>query len=285
MKALVAVSAGGMVYLLTRVIDPYGDDGPWQLVLAVLCGGIALIVQLLIFFVNELHAMKESVDRRFADIGGATKLFNEVEKLRGDGVPRIAESATRVLSTGPEILHAFAHAEIDRLAGQMEDLTDLSAESVGENHDWLVTLTNCASTHIDAISTSVVDIGFWSTEPAGRYLSAQRDAILERGVSVRRLFIVRQPEEFAALLPICEEQREMGIQVKVVALEDLPLHLRRGSVFDCIVFDGALSYEVRTDGLGTATSTTVNSRDAEVQLLIRRFHQLWEATEHGPWFA
>ncbi|MFI7293280.1 DUF6879 family protein [Streptomyces sp. NPDC050121] len=285
MRALVAVAMGGMVYLLTSVIDPYGEDGPWQLVLAVLCGGITLVLQFLIFFVNELHAVKESVDRRFADIGRATKLFNEVETLRTDGVPRIAESATRVLSTGPEILHAFAHAEIDRLAGQMEDLADLSAESAGENHDWLVTLTRCARTSIDAISTTVVDAGFWSTEPAGRYLNAQRDAILERGVSVRRLCIVKQPEEFAALLEICEEQREMGVQVRVVALEDLPLHLRRSSAFDCIVFDDALSYEVRTNGLSMSTLTTVNSRADEVQPLIRRFHQLWEATEHGAWFA
>lgn len=285
MRALVAVVVGGVVYLLTRVIDPYGEDGRWQFVLAVLCGGIALIVQFLAAFSNEMQAVKESVDRRFADIGRATKLFNEVEKLRGDGVPRLAESATRVVSMGPEILRAFAHAEIDRLAEQIEDLADLSAESAGENHDWLVTLTRCARTSIDAISTTVVDIGFWSTEPAGRYLNAQRDAILERGVSVRRLFIVKQPEEFAALLPICEEQREMGIQVKVVALEDLPLHLRRGSVFDCIVFDDALSYEVRTDGLNMSTSTTVNSRAVEVQPLVRRFNQLWEANEHGAWLA
>ncbi len=187
--------------------------------LSVLCGGIVLIVQFLVSFVNQMHAVKDSVDKRFADIGKATKLFNEVEKLRDDGVPRLAENATKVVSGGPEILHEFAHEEINRLAGVMEDLTSLSAESSGENHDWLMTLTKCTRHSIDAISTTVVDDGFWSTEPAGRYLTAQREAILDpaRRIRVRRLFIVKRPEEFAALVPICTEQRDMGIDVRVVA--------------------------------------------------------------------
>jgi hypothetical protein len=163
----------------------------------------------------------------------------------------------------------------------MEDFTNLSAECAGENHDWLLTLTKCARTSIDAISTTVVDDGFWNTEPAGRYLTAQREAILERRISVRRLFIVKRPEELAALEPICAEQREMGIQVQVVALEELPLFLRRGKMIDCIVFDGVLSYEIHADQLSVNTSTTVNARADEVQPLIRRFDQLWEAAAPG----
>ncbi|MEU5279771.1 hypothetical protein AB0G87_25560 [Streptomyces asoensis] len=280
-KILITVVAGGVVFLLTNVVGPSDEDGPWQLVLSVLCGGIVLIVQFLASFVSQLGELRESVDKRFADIGEATKLFTEVEKLRGDGVPRLAEHATKVVSMGPEILHGFAHAEIDRLAAQMEDFTNLSAECAGENHDWLLTLTKCARTSIDAISTTVVDDGFWNTEPAGRYLTAQREAILERQIRVRRLFIVKQPEELAALEPICAEQREMGIQVQVVALEDLPLYLRRGKMIDCIVFDGVLTYEIHADQLSVNTSTTVNARADEVQPLIRRFDQLWEAATRG----
>ncbi|KQX82505.1 MULTISPECIES: hypothetical protein [unclassified Streptomyces] len=280
-KILITVVTGGGVYLLTNVVGPSEEDGPWQLVLSVLCGGIVLIVQFLASFVSQLADLRESVDKRFADIGEATKLFTEVEKLRGDGVPRLAEHATKVVSMGPDILHEFAHTEIDRLAAQMEDFTNLSAECAGENHDWLLTLTKCARTSIDAISTTVVDDGFWNTEPAGRYLTAQREAILERRISVRRLFIVKRPEELAALEPICAEQREMGIQVQVVALEELPLFLRRGKMIDCIVFDGVLSYEIHADQLSVNTSTTVNARADEVQPLIRRFDQLWEAAAAG----
>ncbi|MCX4762032.1 hypothetical protein OG562_13820 [Streptomyces sp. NBC_01275] len=276
-KILVTVVVGGAVYLLTNVFGPSEEDGPWQLVLSVLCGGIVLIVQFLASFVNQMHAVKNSVDDRFADIGRATKLFNEVEKLRGDGVPRLAEHATKVVSMGPDILHAFAHAEIDRLAAQMEDFTNLSAECPGENHDWLMTLTGCTRESIDAISTTVVDDGFWSTEPAGRYLTAQREAIIERQIRVRRLFIVKRPEEFGALGPICTEQRDMGIDVRVVALEELPPYFRRGKMIDFIVFDEALSYEIHADQLSVNSSTTVNARANEVEPLIRRFNLLWEA--------
>ncbi|WP_416984991.1 DUF6879 family protein [Streptomyces sp. T028] len=275
-KLLVTVVVGGVVYLLTNVISS-DDDGPWQLVLSVLCGGIVLIVQFLVSFVNQMQAVKGSVDQRFADIGKATKLFNEVEKLRDDGVPRLAENATKVVSTGPRILHDFANEEINRLAGVMEDLAALTAETPGENHDWLMTLTKCTHLSIDAISTNLVDEDFWSTEPANRYLTAQRDGINERGVTVRRLFIVKENQERAALDPICEEQRYMGIKVRVVALDQLPAHLRRGKMIDFILFDKALSYEIHPDQLGLNSSTAVNARPELVQPLSRRFEQLWEA--------
>ncbi|MFF8189787.1 DUF6879 family protein [Streptomyces bobili] len=277
LKLLVTIVVGGVVYVLTNVLLPK-EEGPWQLVLSVLCGGTVLIVQFMASFVNQLSELKDVVEKRFADIGEATKLFNEVEKLRGDGVPRLAEHATKVVSMGPDILHEFAHEEINRLAAQMEDLTNLSAETPGENHDWLMTLTKCTRSSIDAISTSVVDDGFWSTEPASRYLTAQREAILERGVSVRRLFIVKESQERSALAPICDEQRQIGIQVRVVVLEQLPAHLRRGKMIDWIVFDGALTYEIHADQLSVNSSTTVNARADEVQPLIRRFNQLWDAS-------
>ncbi|WP_327314944.1 DUF6879 family protein [Streptomyces sp. NBC_01235] len=278
MKLLVSIMVGAAVYVLAHAILPF-DDGPWQLVLSVLCGGIVLIVQFLASFVSQLGELKESVAKQFADMGEATKLFNEVEKLRGDGVPRLVENATEVVSMGPEILHAFAHAEIDRLAAQMDDFTNLTAECPGENHDWLMTLTKCTRASIDAISTTVVDDGFWSTEPAGRYLAAQREAIIERGITVRRLFIVKRPEEIDALVPICTEQRDMGIDVRVVALDALSPCFRRGRMIDFIVFDRALSYEIHADQLSVNTSTTVNVHANEVQPLIRRFNLLWDAAD------
>ncbi|MFH8799653.1 DUF6879 family protein [Streptomyces sp. NPDC017936] len=281
LKLLVTAVVGGVVYVLTNVLLPK-EEGPWQLVLSVLCGGTVLIVQFMASFVNQLGELKEVVEKRFADIGEATKLFNEVEKLRGDGVPRLAEHATKVVSTGPEILHDFAHEEINRLARQMEKLTNLSADCAGENHEWLINLTEHTRRSIDAVSTTVVDDGFWTSEPAGRYLTAQREAIDDRTVTVRRVFILKEGqdrESLAALATICKEQQEMGIQVRVVPQDRIARRLGRGTMIDFIVFDQAMSYEIKADLMEGISSTTVNADRGEVQILIRRFHQIWDAAK------
>ncbi|WP_330457752.1 hypothetical protein OIB37_13055 [Streptomyces sp. NBC_00820] len=278
-KLLVTVLAGGVVYVLSTVLAPTADD-VWQLVLSVLCGGAVLIVQFMVTFAHQLGDLKSSVEKRFIDIGRATKLFNEVEKLRDDGVPRLAESATHVVSIGPQILHDFAREEINRLALQMDDLTNLSAECPGENHDWLLSLTKCAKRSVYATSTSV-DRDFWSTEPAGRYLEAQRKAIEDRGVTVRRLFVVRQTTDIPGLADLCKEQRDVGIEVRVVALSQLPLYVQRGKMIDFIVFDEELSYEIGVDQLSVNSWTTVNARADDVQQRIRRFGELWNASPGG----
>lgn len=280
LKLLVTVVVGGVVYVLTNVLLRK-EEGPWELVLSVLCGGAVLIVQFMASFVNQLSELKDVVEKRFADIGEATKLFNEVEKLRGDGVPRLAEHATKVVSMGPDILHEFAHEEINRLASQMEKLTKLSADCAGENHDWLINLTKGTRTSIDAVSTTVVDDGFWTSEPAGRYLIAQGQAI-ERRVTIRRVFIMKDGQDqdsLAALAAICKEQGEMGIEVRVVPQERIARRLGRGTMIDFIVFDGAMSYEIKADQLDGIASTAVNARPDEVQTLIRRFTTIWEASK------
>ncbi|WP_063768355.1 DUF6879 family protein [Streptomyces griseus] len=278
-KILVVVLVVGVVYLLAQLLGADEWNRPWQLVLSVLCGGTALIVQFLVSFAKQMEVVETSLDKRFADMNTATKLFSEVEKLRGDGVPRLAEHTTKVVTVGPGILHGFALAEIDRLAAQMEDLTNLSTECPGENHDWLMTLTRCARNSIDSINTSPADEVFWNTEAAGRYLTAQREAITERGIRIRRLFVVSRRDELAAIDPLRAEQQALGVDVRVVALETLPLHYRRGRMIDFIVFDGALSYELHPDQLGVISSTRINARAHEVQPLIRRFDQLWEAAQ------
>ncbi|MFD7133932.1 DUF6879 family protein [Streptomyces sp. NPDC059894] len=281
LKLLVTVVTGGAVYVLTNVLLPK-EEGPWQLVLSVLCGGTVLIVQFMASFVNQLSDLKDVVEKRFADIGEATKLFNEVEKLRGDGVPRLAEHATKVVSMGPEILHEFAHEEINRLARQMEKLTNLSADCAGENHDWLINLTQGSRASIDAVSTTVVDDDFWNSEPAGRYLTAQREAMQERQVTVRRVFIMKEGQDrdsLAALAATCKEQGEMGIQVRVVPQERIARRVGRGKMIDFIVFDEAMSYEIQADLDGGISSTAVNAGLSEVQTLIRRFGMIWEAAK------
>ncbi|MFD7874267.1 hypothetical protein ACFV5G_09115 [Streptomyces sp. NPDC059766] len=281
-KLLITVATGGGAYVLTNVISP-GPDDLWRVVLSVLFGGAILIVQFMITFAQQLGELRGVVEQRFVDIGEATKLFNEVEQLRGDGVPRLAEYATKVVANGPKILHDFAGQEIERLAGFMYNFANLNAKSPGENHDWLLTLTKCATTSIDAISTSPVDGDFWNSEPAGRYLEAQRVAIddPQRRVKVRRLFVVKQPEDIATLDALCEEQRGIGIEVRVVALPHLPINAQRGKMIDFIIFDGALSYEITADQMGVPSWTTVDATEKEVQERVKRFAELWSISQNG----
>jgi hypothetical protein len=278
LKILTTLVTGGVAYVLTGMISPSQDD-LWRVVESVLFGGAILIVQFMITFTHRLGELKGVVEQRFVDIGRATKLFNEVEQLRDDGVPRLAEYATRVVATGPTILHEFAHQEIDRLAGYMYNFANLHAKSPGENHDWLLTLTRCARTSIDAISTSV-DRDFWSSEPAGRYLEAQAQAI-ERGVRVRRLLVVKTPDEIALLDQLREEQRDIGIEVRVVALSQLPMYAQRGTMIDFIIFDGDLTYEITADQMNVPSWTTVDATQKEVQERVKRFADLWNMGSDG----
>ncbi|MEU6574081.1 hypothetical protein [Streptomyces sp. NPDC046805] len=280
-KLLITVVTGGAAYVLTNVLSPRQDD-EWRVVTAVLFGGAILIVQFMITFAHQLGELRAVVEQRFVDIGQATKLFNRVEELRGDGVPRLAENATKVLSVGPEILHDFARREIDRLATHMDHLTTLSAESPGENDDWILALAHSAKTSIDAISTSSVDRAFWSSEPAARYLDAQREAIQERGVRVRRLFIVRNPDEIGILDQLCDEQQSLGIEVRVVALPHLPQQFtRRGNMLDFIIFDAAVSYEIGADQVNVNYRTRVDFHPADVQDKMKRFNELWNVSANG----
>ncbi|WP_251096670.1 DUF6879 family protein [Streptomyces sp. Caat 7-52] len=247
-------------------------------VAAVLCAGTVLMVRVTASVVSQLNDLRQTVDRRFTDISAATRLFAQVEKLRGDGVPRLVD-ATKVLCAGPDILREFVYAEIDRLAAHLGDLTGFVTECPGENHDWLLTLTRCTKKSIDAVSTTtVVDNYLGSTGSAGRYLAAQGEAI-ERGASVRRLFVVQRPAQAAALVPLCTAQREVGVQVRVAVMEKLPPSLRRGAMIDFVVFDGALSYEVRFDPLGSDCSTRINAHAHRVEPFVSRFDLLWNATE------
>ncbi len=140
--------------------------------------------------------MRRAVDESFSKINDATELFSQVDRsvLRSDGVTRLARKYTQVGEHGSELVKTFAQEEIGRLASLMESLSNGSADCPGENHDWLIDLTTCAKETVYATSTSV-DRDFWFSEPANRYLKAQERAIKQRGVVVRRLFLVSRPED------------------------------------------------------------------------------------------
>lgn len=289
LKTLVTAFVGGATYLLTNVTN---QPEVWKLTASIFLGGAALIIQYMTDFERRLGSvetslavhnseMKDLVAHGFARINEVTELFGLVDRstLPPDGVTRLVRSATEVGSSAPPIMQAFAREEISRLTTLMENLNQKLVDYEGEDHDWIVTLTQCAAMTIDATSTSV-DRDFWPSELGQRYLRAQRDAIKERHVRIRRVFLVDVPEQNGPELEqLCDDQQSLGIEVRVLALSELSPIARMDETNDFIVFDEALSYEIGSDLRGVNTKTIMDLRDDRVAKRIQRFRTLWESGE------
>jgi hypothetical protein len=140
-----------------------------------------------------------------------------------------------------------------------------------------MTLTKCTTGTMDATS-GFVERDYRDSEPVLRYLPAQAEAIAQRGVKVRCLFIVRQPEgvDPALLLRLCEDQRDMGIGTRVAALSELPPNVRRGTRNDFVIFDETRRCEVEPDLLHENAKTTRNAREDHLRQRVKRFRELWD---------
>ncbi|MEV7125806.1 hypothetical protein [Streptomyces sp. NPDC093260] len=217
------------------------------------------------------------VESRVAEVARPADSYPGPDRVRIDSVPELAKSFAEVLAPQPPILYTFVRLEMKRVVGHMSDLTNLSAECPGENHDWMLSLTRAAEQSVCATSTSV-DRQFWNSEPASRYLQAQHEAIEERGVSVRRVFLLESARELDdRLLRLCEEQELLRIEVRVAVLPELPPHLQRGTTNDFIVYDEEASFEIDQDLRDVNVRTRLIARQDHVQDRMKRFRELWDA--------
>ncbi|MEU6142644.1 DUF6879 family protein [Streptomyces sp. NPDC047081] len=306
MKILVTSLVFVIALLVTNALDQkQGAGDVWNLTASVVIGGAALIVQYLVDFEKRLEEIETSqadmirdvkdnlvshhvaltglVDDRFRQINAATELFSNVDRsvLRSDAVIKLARRATECGKLNNETVKTFASEEIERLAGLLENLSSRSADCLGENDDWLIGLTHCIKYSLDATSTSV-DRGYWGSEPAARYLEAQSDA-LSNGVEIRRLFLVDTPEEIDdEVRALCNNQRALEIDARVVALSELPAWAQLGTKSDFIIFDRELSYEIDQDTKDVNAKTTLNARPGHVEHRMRQFTRLWDATLRLP---
>lgn len=300
-KTLVTALVASGSFFLTNVLNP--DAGQmWQMAVSVVIGSATLIVQYLVDFGERLEAvedtqkkriremkdrltahhleMREAVDESFAKINDATELFSQVDRsvLRSDGVTRLARKYTQVGEQGSEIVKTFAQEEIARLASLMENLSNGSAECPGENHEWLIDLTTCVQQTLYATSTDV-DRDFWASEPAKRYLAAQGEAIKKRGVEIRRLFLVEEPEDVTeSLKKLCERQRTFGIHARIAVQSLLEPSAQVTPLNDFIIFDGELCYETEPDIRVKPVKTTLKMTRDHVEERVNRFNVLWEAS-------
>ncbi|MFD5657998.1 hypothetical protein, partial [Streptomyces hirsutus] len=221
--------------------------------------------------------MKQLVESRFAQLDRSPQPYPPLDRVRMDGVPELAQRFADVLAPGSPLLYSFIRLEMQRVIEHMSALTRLSVESHGENHDWMLSLTHVAEQSICAISTSV-DREFWNSEPAGRYLDAQKQAIEEHGVPVRRLFLLESARELDdRLLRLCDEQEALRIEVRVAVLPELPPHIQRGTANDFIVYDEEVSFEIEQDLRDVNVRTRLIARQDHVQDQMKRFWKLWEA--------
>ncbi|MFE2421157.1 hypothetical protein [Streptomyces hokutonensis] len=287
LKTLVTVVVATIAYVITNLINQSQDE-LWQLAVSIVIGGAALIVQYMIDFERRLASvesalvthhrdMKNLVSEKFMQVGEVTGIFGKLDQagLDTEDVKLLLQSATEVQSQGPGIVKSFARAELARLASTMVNLTGGTTEWPGENNDWLFGLTGCAQRSVDAISSSV-DLAFWVTEPARRYLDVQSEAI-GRGVVVRRVFIVETVADVNGdLEEICRSQERRRIETRVVVRSELPHDLRGGPINDCVIFDDQLCYELTADRTQGNPTTTLNAWASRLSGRRKRFDELWE---------
>ena len=284
----------------------------WSVTLATFIGGVALVVQLLVEFDTRmanvesgqearLRTMEESqqkhsehieqlVRESYVKINEATELFALVEAsaLRTDVVTQFVKHSTQI-RPAPALLFDFAQGEIARMSEFLKEISRGGYVAYdGEDRDWLLGLTRHAQSSIDATSLTAVDAGgsgfgegLWSSDLGQRYLEVQRDAV-QRGVAVRRVFILDHPDlaDEPGLREVCRIQKELGISVRILDATAIPT-MHKTSLFDFILFDDVVSYEV-TPAVRVADRSTpivVNTRlvllDARVRERIQRFRDLW----------
>ncbi|MDC0766159.1 hypothetical protein [Streptomyces sp. HD] len=289
LKVLITAAVGTTAYVISNLIAPSQED-LWQVALAVVIGGAALIVQYMVDFEERLGALEngqrqhrreltELVDQGFRQVGEVTDLFGRLEDsgMPSGEVKRLARSAAQVGSQGRGFLQEFARAEIERLASMMTALASAHGDWPGENSDLLIGLARCARKSIYATS-SYVDLDFWETATAKYYLDVQREAIQRHGVQVRRLFIVKDPHELSASLDkLLEQQRGTGIEVGVVVLSELPSNIRVGETLDVVIFDEVLCFEITTDVQQLNPNARLDARQDKVARRKARFEHLWDA--------
>jgi hypothetical protein len=283
-KIVVTTVAGGLTYLLTNATH---EPEIWQLTMSIFVGGIVLVVQVLVDAAEETRRTAAMVAR----INDATALLLEArETLGAESVTELVKAAAG-LERREDLQLRFADREVRRLTLLFEGLRSGRAEYEGEDRDWLLGLTQTASLSIDATSMTsfeksrgYVDEGqFWGSDLGQRYLLSQRRAI-ERGVRIRRLFLVSEEDMDAEKIDaLVEPHRRINVETRVLRSQQLPF-LFRSDLTDFILFDQRISYELHSAAtleqqdrpLIDNVALVVNAERVEKRRA--RFEEMWAST-------
>jgi len=249
--------------------------------------------------VEEAHAkLFEHIDGRLSIIMSVPELFNLQRKQ-----PSTAQSMVSVVRDAHSFEQQSSPLSMRLLEKKTADFANLlhglrSGHAVynGEDFDWLMTLTDTCAQTIDATSSTATDSGgrlkysggFWDSNQGLFYMEAQRLAVMDRGIRVRRLFIL----EYAQLasdpfyLQLCQRQRAAGFEIRYLT-RDMCRPELLNQLDDFIVFDNEITYEVVPTPTPGEDRPTISRTEVVVapDLVARRVRQyanLWDAALPCP---
>lgn len=307
-RVIITSAAGALTYLVSVLAGPV--EPALAVTLASLVAGVVLLTQFLVdvearLLALETSSRQEPLETRdlirfeLSRIDAAGELFAQVEQsaLDEEAVRELVRHAARIPSTVSPLLAAFAMEEVQRVSTVLKSLGDgVELDYEGEDRDWLLGLTQSASQSIDAVSiatvdsggTADVDAGLWTSDLGQRYLEAQREAV-ERGVVIRRVFVLDRPElvDDAGLRALAALYLSIGVEIR--AIDGLALaRIRRSSLFDFVIYDDALSYEltpaarIADDARQAILTTRLVLRPERVADRQHRFQEIWAAAREVP---
>jgi hypothetical protein len=301
-RIIVTLAAGLVTYAVTNLVK---QPQIWSITLSVFLGGVTLVTQVLLEFEKRVENMEilqrsqyrsinKVVEDGFSSVNEATQLLGAVGASALDlpVVTGLLDNAIKLGPALPELVRAVAQSEVTSTSQFLKQLSDGDATYDGEDRDWLLNLARNVTATIDATSTATIDgngsgfdEGFWVNDLGLRYLEAQAKAV-QRGVVVRRIFILDRPDVATDpdFLYICRAQAAVNIQVRRLDPDMVPPTLK-SSLFDFILFDRAISYEVTPAARisGGVRPSIVNTR-----LILRaehlaerssRFEEMWAASQ------
>jgi hypothetical protein len=298
--ALSILAKSGIPLLLGLITivsaDISGVSSRSALELGGLVAGVLVLAIFLIDFEIRFLMLEQRITDGFQRIDRSAELTELIERSALDTellIDFLQTAAQADADVSPMLLR-LARRELKNVTWFVRQLR-VSREIAydGEDREWLLGLTEESEHSIDAISLSTVDAGMlgfdgglWTSDLGTRYLELQREAI-GRKVSIRRIFVVEH-EDLArdeAFRNITEMQRDVGIDVRMLDHKTIPDWLR-SMIFDYIIFDGAVSYEMTpatTFNAGGARPAIVRTLLApmpdRVRDLENRFQALWEAAD------
>jgi hypothetical protein len=193
-----------------------------------------------------------------------------------ESVSRLLRYAGEIADHEPQVIRDLARWELERLTLLLKQLgAEGEAIYEGEDTEWLLGLTAVARRSIDAVEATRRD----GTDLQFRYLQQQR-AAADRAVRVRRLFVVESPADAEALAPVLADQRAAGVEVRLLDESAASVELR-ALIFDFVLFDESVSYEVTPAVRPGAVRTHLGMTVPRVRDRVSRFARHWEVASAG----